>query len=50
MKYFAVAIPDDDVAEAFIEIAEHMFPEAKIKEVVLDDIDGDTFETVTVLT
>lgn len=49
MKYFAIEVPED-VADVFVENTKFMFPEAKIKEVVLDDIDNDTFETVKVLT
>lgn len=47
MKYFAVEVPDDQVQVFVAMAAEFCVP---VKEVVLDEIDGDTFETVTVLT
>jgi len=48
MKYFAVEVPDDKAEVVLIQ--QDKYPWLRVKEVVLDDIDGDTFETVTVLT
>jgi len=49
VKYFAIEVPDD-LAVDFRNVTEDVFPEVRIKQVVIDDIDDDTFETVEVLT
>lgn len=49
MKYFAVMVEDED-ADRFYEDVDNNWPTAAIKPVTIDEIDGDTFETVTVLT
>jgi hypothetical protein len=49
MKYLAVAIEDEHADQVRRWIRDMRWTRG-VKEVVLDDIDGDTFETVEVLT
>jgi len=47
-KYFAVQLQDDD-EDLFVHVVERVF-DARVKQVVLDGIDEDTFDSVEVLT
>jgi hypothetical protein len=49
VKYFAVMVEDEDAGILFDDVNSN-WPTASIKPVVIDEIDGDTFETVEVLT